>query len=114
MLIRVMYPFSQAYQIAEDRRRGDVTFAVRYGTKGIKRSYLTLFLPGILLLSYSLKFSLSLALLSLLGGLIAYFLIWQTVKNMTGNKNEYRKVMRTKYLGGLAFTAIVLIFLVTL
>ncbi len=113
-LILSMYPFSQAYQIEEDTKRGDLTFASKYGIQGIKWSYLSLFLSGVLLMAYSFIFNMWLAVGTLIIGLLAYGLIWQVIKNISGQREEYRKVMRTKYVGGIAFTLAMAILLIIL
>jgi 4-hydroxybenzoate polyprenyltransferase len=41
-----LYPLTQVYQIDEDRRRGDLTFAVRYGPQGVFRTSLVCFVLG--------------------------------------------------------------------
>jgi 4-hydroxybenzoate polyprenyltransferase len=41
-----LYPLTQVYQIDEDRRRGDRTFAVRYGPAGVFRTSLICFVLG--------------------------------------------------------------------
>lgn len=104
-LILSMYPVSQAYQIDEDSHRGDVTFAVKYGIKGIKINYLILFPLGTILLSYSFLFEQFLAISSFLIGCIAYVFIWQKVKSISGKQSEYKSIMRLKYFGGVTFTA---------
>jgi 4-hydroxybenzoate polyprenyltransferase len=109
-----MYPFSQAYQVEEDTRRGDITFAVKYGVRGIKKNYLILFATGVLTLSYSFLFNTILATVALFIGLISYLLIWQVIKTITGKKEEYSKVMKTKYYGGIIFTFSMLLLLLIL
>jgi 1,4-dihydroxy-2-naphthoate octaprenyltransferase len=51
-----MYPFSQVYQIEEDKKKGDNTFTVRYGIDGVKRMFNLFFIPGIFMVSYSISF----------------------------------------------------------
>ena len=114
LMILSMYPFSQAYQIKEDARRGNITFAVKYGIQGIKRNYLILSLLGVLLLSYSFLFNVRLAIGTLLVGLFTSASIWQVVKTMCGRQDEYHKVMKTKYIGGISFTIIMLLLLIFL
>ncbi len=111
LIILSMYPFSQAYQIEEDTRRKDVTFAVKYGIKGIKTNYLILFPLGILLLALSFKFIPYLPYYILSIGVLIYIIVWQIVKKISGHKNEYRKIMKTKYFCGIAFTFMMAIFL---
>ncbi len=103
-LILSMYPVSQAYQIDEDSKRGDVTFAVKYGVKGIKINFLILFLVGIILLSYSFMFNPHLGIATFIAGLIVYIFMWQKIKKISGNQNEYKSIMRLKYVSGMVFT----------
>lgn len=107
-----MYPFSQAYQIDEDAKRGDTTFAVRYGLQAVKKNYLILFNAGIALLAYSFNFDILLSILMLAVGLVAGFLIWKIVKKISGTTGDYRKVMKTKYYSGVAFTLLMVVLLV--
>lgn len=111
-IILSMYPFSQVYQIDEDRKRGDRTFAVAYGVKGVRLNYLFMFLLGIVLLAYSFILDKILFAVVLSVGLIAYFSIWQVIKRIAGHQQEYKKVMRTKYIGGVFFTLGMIILLV--
>lgn len=106
-----MYPFSQVYQIDEDMKRGDVTFASKYGIEGIKSNYLRLFPLGILLISLSLYPVFFLQALFLVFGACSYFLIWLVVGKTTGHTGEYKIVMKTKYYSGLAFTFLMLALL---
>lgn len=46
LLTTGFYPLSQLYQIAEDRQRGDLTFAVAYGPKASFRFSLTCLVAG--------------------------------------------------------------------
>jgi len=112
LIILGMYPFSQTYQINEDKKRGDTTFAVKYGINGIKRNYQFLFLLGVLLLSYSFLFNKTLAIIIFIIGLSAYLFIWQIIKTISGDRSEYKKVMRTKYIAGLAFTLAMILLLI--
>ncbi len=109
-----MYPFSQAYQIQEDKQRGDMTFAARYGLKGIRNNYIFLFYPGIILLAYSFHSNISLSGAMLAIGIIAGFVIWQVIKRISGKPNEYGKVMKTKYYAGLAFTSLMVLILIAI
>ncbi len=103
-LILSMYPVSQAYQIDEDKKRGDTTFAVKYGIKGIKINYATLFILGIILLSYSFLFNYILATVIFIAGTLAHILIWLKIKKISGEQSEYKEIMRLKYFGGMVFT----------
>lgn len=103
-LILSMYPVSQAYQIDEDSRRGDVTFAVKYGIKGIKINFLILYLLGIILLSYSFLFNAYLGITTFVAGVVVYIFIWQKIKTISGRQSEYKPIMQLKYISGMIFT----------
>jgi 4-hydroxybenzoate polyprenyltransferase len=111
IIILSMYPFSQAYQIKEDTKRGDRTFAAAYGIQAIQKNYLYLFIIGFLLLSSSFHSNNPVALSLFIIGVVAYISIWQVVKTITGDRSEYKKVMKTKYYGGMAFTLAILLLL---
>jgi 4-hydroxybenzoate polyprenyltransferase len=111
LIVLSMYPFSQAYQVEEDKERGYDTFAVRYGVRGIKINYLVLFLPGVLLMAYSFVSNMALAAAVLIVGLLAYVFNWQVVKTITGNQREYKKIMRAKYFSGATFTLMMVLLL---
>ncbi|MFH1473093.1 MAG: UbiA family prenyltransferase [bacterium] len=108
-IVLSMYPFSQAYQIEEDKKKGDITFAVKYGTQGVKNNSLILFPLGILFLTYSFLSSTTLVVAALIIGIPAYILLWQVVKSISGNRVEYKRVMMAKYYGGATFTLAILI-----
>lgn len=44
-----LYPVSQLYQLAEDRRRGDRTFAGTFGLSGVRRFFAASYVSGVLL-----------------------------------------------------------------
>jgi 4-hydroxybenzoate polyprenyltransferase len=106
-----MYPFSQVYQMEEDAKRGDITFAIQYGIQGIRYNYLFLFITGIFLLSGSFYNKVTILYLFLILGSITYIIIWNVVKNIKGVKDEYKKVMKTKYYSGIAFTLATLLIM---
>lgn len=54
LVLLSLYPASQVYEVAEDARRGDRTFAVRYGLVGVRRCFLACYPPGVLLLAGTL------------------------------------------------------------
>lgn len=112
LIVLSMYPFSQVYQIDEDIKRGDVTFAVKYGIHGIKKNYLILFLLGVILLACSFIPDIFMAITVLTIGILAYIFIWQSVRTISVQKQGYKKVMKTKYISGIAFTLIVMILLI--
>jgi 4-hydroxybenzoate polyprenyltransferase len=111
LIILSMYPFSQVYQIEEDKKKGDNTFTVRYGVEGVRRMFNLFFIPGIFMVSYSILFIPYVPVLFMIIGIFAYLFIRKNIKNLNGNISEYKKVMKTKYFGGLLFTIFVLALL---
>lgn len=113
-LILSMYPISQAYQIDEDSKRGDITFAVRYGIKGIKINYLILFFLGLVLLSYSFLFIQYLGISTFAAGILVYVIMWQKIKKISKQPSEYKSIMRLKYVSGMIFTLVMVGLLIFL
>lgn len=97
-LIVSLFPMSQVYQVEEDAGRRDLTFAAKYGLSGVKRVYLWLFFPGILILALAFAVSQrALALMFLPVGLIAGATVWLQVRKLRMAPEEYARVMRIKY-----------------
>ena len=111
-LILSMYPLSQLYQIKVDKERGDTTFAVKYGLRGVKNSFLSFFTLGIILLSWSFLRLLNVLapVLLVLGTLVGLY-VYITLRNMSSSEKEYQKIMKLKYTGGLIFSLLTLLFL---
>lgn len=112
LVVLSMYPFSQLYQIDEDTARGFQTFAVRYGIRGVKLVFTCLFVPGIMLLAYSVNFIPYVLFLVLVGGLLAAWFIWKQLCQLHGDAAEYKQIMKTKYYGGLMYTMCVIAVLI--
>lgn len=111
-LILSMYPISQLYQIKTDKERGDTTFAVSYGLKGVKISFTIFFCIGIILLSFSfLKLLNTLTFISLVLGILLGVYFYATLRNISSSETEYKKIMKLKYLGGLGFSLSMLMLL---
>lgn len=111
-LIISMYPLSQAYQVLEDKKRGDITFSVRYGKRGIKKIFSLLFPIGIVFISYALlSINILYSIISIFGGILAGILIWIVIKRITMTIEDYKIVMRIKYVGGLLFSLTALLFI---
>lgn len=104
-----LYPVSQIYQQEEDQRRGDLTFFGQYGLSGIKRFFKISYLTGLSVLSVSLM---SIALIPGLFlfsmGLGAYLYLLITVDELEGLENEYRNVMKIKFIASLSFVLFLL------
>ena len=112
LLVVSLYPLSQAYQVDEDKKRGDATFSVKYGKKGVRNIFLFLFPLGLAFVIYgllSVKFSF--AILSLIGGAISFGSIFLQMKKLTMTVSDYELVMTVKYAGGLLFSFFILLFI---
>lgn len=109
-LILSMYPLSQLYQIKVDTERGDTTFAVKYGLKGVRNSFVGFFSIGIFLLSFALfKLSYMVTIISIPIGILIGMYVDFTLRKISADEGEYRKIMKTKYIGGLIFSLSILI-----
>jgi len=109
LVLLSLYPASQVYQMAEDARRGDRTFAVRYGLVGVRRCFLACYPPGVLLLAGTLAIErrwLGAGVL-MAAGLAAAF-AWRALQGLRGDVSDYGAVTRLEYAtSGLFVTVIV-------
>jgi len=112
LVILSMYPVSQIFQIEEDQRRGDQTFAAKFGKKGVERFFLSAFIAGTLSIALTFyKFS---PLLSLLFGVVCLgtgLFIWHQLSQLLGRSEEYAKVMQMKYVASFSFVLFILVIL---
>lgn len=105
-----LYPISQIYQMQEDKERGDHTFVVHFGIRGVIQFFMISYIAGILLLSISLRFVdpvISGFFLSISG--MSGLIIWMYLKNLKGLPSEYKQIMRIKYLASVLFVAFIII-----
>ncbi len=104
LIILSLYPVSQIYQTEEDGKRGDETFAIKYGLAGIKWFFAILFLVGGFILS-AMLFQTAHTLGLIFGGVIltAYLLISFFVWKLKGREEEYETVMRLKFFASFSF-----------
>lgn len=111
-LVISMYPLSQVYQVEEDKRRGDITFSVRYGKRGVRKIFIILFPIGVLIAS-SVLYTLRpmYGSLFVIGGLITGYSSYHVIRNVFMTRDDYKKVMRVKYFGGLIFSLCMLLFI---
>ncbi len=110
LMLVSLYPASQIFQKEVDRSRGDNTFAMRYGIKGIRRFFTTSYLLGALSLSYSLSrlnYQLAVVFLALSGTVAAG--IYYRLKQLKGKEKEYQKVMNLKYSTSISFVVFILL-----
>ncbi|TVQ67498.1 MAG: hypothetical protein EA360_02230 [Balneolaceae bacterium] len=109
LVLLSLYPVSQIFQAAEDRKRGDQTFFIRFGKKGVQIFFSMAYLCGLLLLSYNLWqiYPIPGALL-LLTGLLSYILLSVFIGKLEGVKEEYPRVMAIKFFASLSFVLFLL------
>ncbi|MBO6586978.1 MAG: UbiA prenyltransferase family protein [Gracilimonas sp.] len=107
-IILSLYPVSQIYQTDEDEGRGDRTFAVRFGLKGVKWFFAILFLLGATLLSVLLDHQ-NEQLGMIFGGVTftAYAALSTFVWKLEGNQDEYDTVMKMKFFASFSFVAFI-------
>ncbi|MFU8859524.1 MAG: UbiA family prenyltransferase [Cyclonatronaceae bacterium] len=110
MVILSLYPVSQVYQMVDDMKRGDQTFFIRYGLAGVRRFFAGMFFPGLLILALALWYEgqRTIALLLPAAGMPAGALIALLLYRLIGNREEYKIVMRIKYLTSLLFVMFIL------
>ena len=108
-LVLSLYPVSQIYQSEEDMKRGDHTFASRFGLQGVKWLFAILFPLGTVILSYSLVIARgSGGYIFGVVGLIAYVAILYQIWSLKGKEHEYPLVMRVKFMASLSFVLFML------
>jgi 4-hydroxybenzoate polyprenyltransferase len=99
-----LYPVSQVFQLEEDRRRGDRTFASAFGLPGVRRFFFGAYALGVALLTLSLVGTrpapaLVFGIMAVAGGALSGW----TIARLRGEASEYRAVMRLKYMASLGF-----------
>lgn len=107
-----VYPLTQLYQIDEDKKRNDITFAVYWGIeKSFMFSFICVFISAISMLSviYLKKHFIDFTLILFF---YAYFLfqLFRWSKNFSENKiiENYDKLMKLNYSNGIGFTLYIL------
>lgn len=104
LLLLSAYPLSQVYQVEEDSRRGDRTFAATFGPRGVRVAFWAMYPLGFLLLagaSWYVDYRVSVGLL--VAGTIAALVVRPMVASISGHPSEYGPVMRIKFTMGLLF-----------
>jgi 4-hydroxybenzoate polyprenyltransferase len=104
LMLLSLYPISQVYQIEEDHSRGDTTFAVRYGKKGVTQFFITAFLSGLLLAGLAMGVShFWVAILFGGMGVIVGMIVFVLLKKLSTKSEDYSLVMWIKYGTSMAF-----------
>jgi 4-hydroxybenzoate polyprenyltransferase len=113
LVLLSLYPVSQVFQIGEDTARGDQTFAVHYGLKGVKRFFLYSYFFGLVLLSGGLMAHFFLpGLIVFIIGSISCVIIGKIIFRMKGDREEYDSVMWVKFIASMSFVIFLSVFLV--
>ncbi|MEX0610141.1 MAG: UbiA family prenyltransferase [Balneolaceae bacterium] len=112
-IVLSLYPASQVYQREEDQQRGDRTFAIRFGLKGVKWLFTILFIAGSILITLGLS-HVDEILARIFGNitLIAFFLISFIIWKLEGKPQEYGKVMKVKFFASFCFVMFIISALV--
>jgi len=113
LLLISMYPVSQIFQLEEDRRRNDTTFAIAYGLQGMKFLFAVCYLVGLGVVAWTLSqvdrtLGGIFCILGGLGGLVTAWHLW----HLEGKQAEYDRVMRLKYFTSLVFVGFIVLVLV--
>ena len=104
LMLLSLYPLSQIYQLEEDRRRGDQTFAVQYGKKAVFRFFSVAFGMGLLLVAAAMGYyHLQLAFVFGMIGAITGGIVRLTLHSLGASEGDYQTVMRIKYGTSMAF-----------
>lgn len=104
LILLSLYPVSQIFQTEEDKARGDTTFAVKFGIKGVKNFFTYSFLTGVLFISSSFKdLSLLMSVLFAIVGTAAWVFLMIRIRSLRGVQEEYKKVMIIKFTASLSF-----------
>ncbi|MEX0769802.1 MAG: UbiA family prenyltransferase [Balneolaceae bacterium] len=112
LILLSLYPVSQIYQIEEDRKRGDETFAARFGIQGVQRFFALAFITGIGLIAFSLFEEMRYISISFAGvGTVAWLLLLFWVYHLKAEKEEYDEVMKIKFVASLLFVMFLLLVL---
>lgn len=104
LMLLSLYPISQIYQVEEDRIRGDHTFAVQHGKRGVTQFFITAFLSGLILVTLSIAISDFLIAIFFGGtGVIVAIVVFTLLKGLSTKSEDYHRVMWIKYGTSMAF-----------
>ncbi len=110
LILLSLYPISQIYQLEEDLRRGDQTFAVQYGTAAVCRFFDIAFWAGLLTVTISIGLlHITLGILFGLTGIIIGVWLRSRVYKLRAEEEDYEQVMMIKYGTSMAFVAFLLV-----
>ncbi|MEX0928013.1 MAG: UbiA family prenyltransferase [Balneolales bacterium] len=112
LILLSMYPVSQVFQMEEDRERGYRTFALCYGLNGIRIFFPATYIPGLLITGFTLhRLEPAAGHLFLALSVLTGTVIWWQLRRITGTEDDYKTVMRIKYLTSFAFVIFIVFWL---
>lgn len=101
-----MYPVSQLFQIEDDAKRGDRSFASVYGLRGVRRFFAACYSAGVAVLTVAFWLrDPRLAVVFLVVSVIAFLRVRAELSKIHGQREEYGRVMRLKYVTSGLFNA---------
>lgn len=104
-----LYPVSQVFQTEEDQKRGDRTFAILYGLKGVKVLFIVLFISGSSILTFALyQESQGLGYLFGVMCFLSFAGLIYFIGTLKGKEEEYATVMKIKFLASFSFVLFIL------
>lgn len=110
LILLSLYPVSQIYQAGEDSKRGDTTFFIEYGRRGVQRFFMITHLAGLLMLCIGFYAVYSVpAIVLFIVGLLSFAIIQKFIMGLQGIESEYQKVMNIKFFASLSFVIFLLI-----
>ena len=109
LILLSLYPVSQVFQTEEDASRGDQTFAVIFGLRGVKWLFAILFPIGSSILGWGLFLQNAMLGFIFIGvNVLAYILLSLFVWKLEGKSNEYATVMKIKFLASFSFVVFII------
>lgn len=110
LILLSLYPVSQIYQAVEDTQRGDITFFVKFGLKGVQRFFMYSYLTGLYLLCSGFYMIYSIpAIVFFIVGLLSFAVIQHFIFKLEGLQKEYNMVMNIKFFASLSFVVFLLV-----
>lgn len=104
-----LYPASQIFQIEEDERRGDTTFAMKFGLRNVRIFFVVMYISGVLLISgFMYPQDQWLAIVFFMLSSFAFVGISWMLFRLTGRVEEYFKVMKIKFFASFSFVLFIL------
>ena len=98
-MILSLYPVSQIYQIADDRKRGDITFASEYGLDGVRWFNALTFILGVAIITFVLYYLYRpLSMVFLVIGILVWLILLWWIRTLSMDRDQYNQVMKIKYL----------------